>query len=1278
MKMPQLNTLRKLATFSLLFGLGLTSSSLFAGALNISQSALEIADGVEPNVMVLNDDSGSMNWSVLVSGTNQGRYYIAGPIHHFGYLYVQSDPENPHSGVAPSVEALNVFAGFWDANGYNSSEWRGVWRVRNSTFNPVYYNPNTQYTPWKGVDNSGATFTNANPVAARVDPYVSGSATFNLTVNNIFQSRMPHNTIFNSHYDINENVYPASYYTWTDTDLDGNVDFDDAHQLTEIRTGGACGGTAVCPTSFTRTGTREDCGGDGLTTSTITCTAAQELQNYANFYSYYRRRELTAKAAITTVLDPITSIRVGFAAINNFSGNRIPVNSMNVSSASGNKKTLFDRIFLTQSSGGTPLRRNLEAMGNYFACSNNNIFGTGASSPGNNNCPVQASPAGECQQNYTILMTDGFWNGNPPNNIHNADSDGNNNGTPKGPFDGASFADNSGHTLADVAMHYYERDLHTSLQDDVPTTTRDRGRYVGGTNPFETMHQHMSTYTVGIGVKGTLGSNPTNVTDNPANFTNPVVTGWPAPGTDAQKIDDLRHAAWNGRGDFLSAADQTALTASLQAIFDEIQAGTGSASAVAFNTQDLQSGSRVFRAFFDTNLNTGSLVAQNISITGVVSPVENWDAAKELDSKTDTATDTRNIVTYDPNAFNGIPFQWASLNTTQQNQLKAPTITSNPPTPTQLGKNRLNYLRGQSENEGSNANTGQLRSRPIVAGKLGDIIHSAPVFVGAPPFSGRDVAPFPDITGDLYSEFVSASSSRREVVYIGANDGMLHGFDANSGEEVFAYIPNSIFSSLSQLAVPDYMHRYFVDMTPAVNDVYIAPTSGTNAGTSSWNTVAVGGLGVGGPGYFALNLTNPASLNSEASAAGNIMWEFTQGDDVGSGATNNNLNLGAHVREPIIAMSNVDGAGGQKRWVAIFGNGYNSASPDGDAELYVLFLDGGLDGTWTRGSDFIKINTGNGKAESSDGTTPNGLGAVQAIDTNGDGTVDAVYAGDYQGNVYRFNLNSTTVGGLTNPSNRPVQKLFTASYNGGGITQPITNRPVVIKHPQYDGYIVIVGTGSYFTVNDTTSTDIQSIYGLWDDFVDTSDNIVPVNYSKLQEQFFMNASNTNGLTVRTLTDTSFNWGTIGQRKQGWVIDLDVTSGGSVEFPGERAVRNFLLRGSFVFVNTVIPKSGSACTTGPGSFTLGFNPVTGGSGAASVFDTNNDGIFDSSDNVGGLDNAASVVSGIRSEKATLTDSSTIGNRLVSQGSDKSISDIGINTTGKGGKTLGRHSWREIDL
>ncbi|WP_126456351.1 pilus assembly protein [Sulfuriflexus mobilis] len=1259
--------------------LSLFGTPLAAGTLDIAKNALEISTGVDPNILILADDSLSMDLGIITSEAGLSMH-LPDTSSDFANRYYYTHPSTS-TDTAPAKNAAAFGTNtrimpdpeFMATQGLADDG--GAWRAWNSDYNKIYYNPNVEYTPWKGVNTAGATYANMSETVALYDPFEPSHGSLNLTTTLSYTAKctLPACTTIpalTGNFTVTD-FYPARYYTWTDSNTDGIVDASDAHTLVEIK-------SANFPKD--RAGTRTDCGGDGEASSTISCSYAQEIQNFANWFSYYRKRDLTAKNAYSKVIEPVTGARVGFITINK--ANPIQVAPMNVSINSGNKRTLMDEIFEVQPIiTSTPLRESLRDAGRYFECVADNIYGLTAASPAENptnratanNCPVFAAPAGTCQQHYTIQLSDGEWNGSSPS-VGNTDED---DGTAD--FDGGSFADTASDTLADVAMHYYERDLH-GLTDSVPTTARDRNLYRGATNPFRTMHQHMATYTVGLGVSGTLTAGPT---DKNTAFT------WPDPTAGAaEKIDDLRHAAWNGRGDFLSASDSVALTSSLEDIFSEISAGTGAASSVAFNTQNLESGALIFRAFFDTTTNTGSLVAQDVSITGAISPTLRWDAAERLDDKTGASSDSREIVTYNATSLAGIPFQWTDLDATQKTQLETPVVGTG--TAGERGEARLNYLRGQSEKEASNnpASNEDFRDRPSAGGKLGDIVHSTPVFVGEPPFRGRDQGLFPThapaipiVTTDLYSTFETMYRNRREIVYIGANDGMLHGFDANTGEEVMAYVPNVGFDQLTKLTDPNYTHQYFVDLSPAVNDIFADLMDGDG---KKWHTVLVGGRGAGGPGLFALDVTDPTTLDTEAEAKDKVLWEFTQADDINidTSLIADNSNLGTLISEPLIAMTNVSDGGSpsRQRWAAIFGNGYNSASTNGNAELFIVFLDGGVNGSWTHGTDYIKINTGKGKVDSADGTTPNSLGGVRGIDTDNNGTVDVVYAGDLQGNVYRFDLSGNTIGSWDLPSGNP---LFTATYKSGGPIQPITNRPIVIKHPSAAGYLVIVGTGSYFTTDDITDTSIQSIYGLWDDLGST---INPVDYARLVEQSFTNqATAISGFTVRTLSNITIDdWAHNGSgKKEGWVIDLDVPPAGGVdgdpaEFPGERAVRNFILRGGLLFVNTVIPKSQSACTTGAGGFELGFNPANGGSGTNIIFDVNNISGFDDNDNVGGSATAmdgSNVVTGIRFDDSTPTDSSFIGNRKVTQTSDKSIRSIATNTGND--NAIGRNSWRELE-
>jgi type IV pilus assembly protein PilY1 len=1270
---------RTLTFLALAIGIPMAGS---AGDLNLSDNALEVVTGVEPNIMIITDDSGSMDFNLMTVET-EGQAHLG----TWNYGYTHPDPGSP--GSDSTMPATNYYD--WDStSGWGGDAQHGVipteeylegeglaapqggvWRYWNSSYNFIYYNPDVTYTPWEGLDINGNAFSNASSTAAPYNPYRPGDGTLNLTSTISYDTDCgltgcqaiasldgEGNTVTVTGF------YPARYYTWPDTNSttpanagNGVADDDDDHTLVEIKSTTPTYTGRLAYTESSGKG-RSDCKGNADPT---TCTYTQEIQNFANWFSYYRKRDLIAKAAFSNAIEPAETARIGYATINNNASNAIGVDTMNVSPASGSKKTLLDKLFVTRPFGGTPLRTSLANTGKYFDCTSGNIVNGNSSSPGDSDCPVEAAPAGQCQQNYAILMTDGYWNGSSPS-VGNVDDDG-------GDFAGGAFSDGHSDTLADVAMKYYKTDLH-ALSDDVATTTRDISRYLGATDPFETMHQHMATYTVSFGVDGTL-SDPS---DPSASFS------WPDPtasGATLEKIDDLRHAAYNGRGQFLSATNPVGLADAMEDIFSEIETATGTATAVAFNTQEVEAGTLVFRASFNTKTNKGDLVAQQVNPDGTVDSAILWSAAEQLDNKVTSTSDSRVIITYKDtggSASTGRAFQWGDLYVDQQTLLNTPQPANKTPVAAYgvFGDERVGYLRGHD--------------------KLGDIVHSTPVFVGKPPFLNRNTSAYPPlmsggvpVAGSIpYADFQTAQENRTELTYVGANDGMLHAFDTSNGSELFAYVPNIVVENLSDLTDPAYSHQYYVDLRPSINDAYFTPLRGTNASTLSWNTVLMGGLAGGGKGYYALNITAPGDFSTETNAKTNVMWEFTEADDGGVGSSD----LGYSFSEPLIAMTNSDDGSGNKEWWAIFGNGYNSTTTGatgGQSVLYMVRLEGGQDGVWTYGTDYRKISTGFGLAQATaDATlpdTPNGISGVRGIDTDHNGTVDYVYAGDLQGNLFRFDFTST------NSASWGTQKLlFQAKYStnanqrdaaGTGTEQPITSRPIVIKHPSEAGYIVILATGSWMTTGDATSTGIQSIYGVWDDMLlgtaSTPDiELIQANKYLVEQEFTNQVSIEHGFTVRTLSDNTVNWNT----KKGWHIDLDVPPAGSatgVEYPGERAVRNLQIRGGILFVNTIIPKDTNACSVGAGGFELAFNPVTGGSGSTTIFDLDGNSIFDDSDNAGDLAGDSNIITGIRFDTDTPTDSAFIGSRRMTQEGD-TIRSFDTNTGG--GSGTGRTSWRQV--
>ncbi len=1151
----------------------------------LADSPLFLTNSVEPNILFMIDDSGSMDWG-LMTPENSGIMDLG-----CSYYYAQPAPDNDDTWVVPTEAALM-------ARGV-AAPYGGVWRAWNKDYNKVYYDPSISYTPWPGENSAGNLYQNANPLVAFYDPYLPANGSTNLTTNTPYSTDYCAGGLGSF---TNNNFFPARYFTWTDANNDSFVDPGEPHFLVEIR-----------PTTLAYAGgpNRNDCA------AAPTCTYAEEIRNFANWFSYYRKREYVAKAGYGQIIAGASNSRMGLLTLHDNGSVKTAITSMNDDPRNGAKNTLLNSLYTFRASGGTPLRSAVDNANKYLSCDTNSYF---------TSCPaLPVSSGGECQQNFSLLMTDGFYNGTF-NGLGNTDGDNNtiwDSGT-TGPY-----GDTSSDTLADIAMEYYEDDIH-------PTVDNDLNPPPGGLD--ENRAQHVVTYSVAFGVNGTLTAMPANTTDA---FT------WPTPNNDPARIDDLRHAAWNGRGEFLSAQNPVQLITGLRGALSSIQGRVGSAASVAFNTGSLSTKSEVYLALFNSERWNGNLLAYSLdSDTGAIATVPSWSAASRLDSRNISAS-PRTMLTY--NGADGAAFQWANLTTAQKNDFR--TSSSGSTDTEATGMARHGYLRGDrgcefsssvacNYNDGTNTHNAKgFRER---ASRLGDIIHSGPVYAGAPESNWPDVGPFPSTVGESYSEFREAASSRDGVIYVGGNDGMLHGFLQGTGEEVLAYIPNSLYSAnalggLHYLTDPAYAHRYSVDLTPTITDVY-ARTKQT--GSVSWKTILVGGLRGGGRGIYALDITDPANFSEAGSNPANtVMWEFTSSDDPDVGHT--------FSRPSIVPLK---GSGGTIRWAAVFGNGYNDAG-SGEAKLFIVFIEDGLDGTWSS-TDYVEISTGVGTT-----TNRNGLSTPAVVDTDGDGVADRAFAGDLNGNVWAFDLSNANSGNwdVAYKQGQSPKPLFTAPAN-----QQITSTPVIVRNQSVPtsnsndpNLLVIFGTGQYLTSGDVTTTNTQSMYGVRDAGTDE------LAQSDLTQQTIGYGTSVDGVFGRTLTDNAVDY----TSSDGWYMNLPDS--------GERLITDPVIRGDLVFFNTMIPDS-NPCNFGGNGWLMVAKWANGGRPDDIAFDLNNDTLLDNDDQISGHAAVGVQVTGIPTSPVNLGRKRYTSTTETTGGSSIGVTDI----TDPGGPNTGRLSWEEV--
>lgn len=1112
--------------------LGLLPVLPVLGALDIAQTPLYLGTRAEPNIMFTLDNSSSMLSEVMPEELVPSNLSVF-------FIYPRADD------VYGSYDWSNstvTFASNSDFNAYN----------RSSQNNRLYYNPSLTYRPWANAD--GSLMANASITCAPHNPTNTTAGCRDLTKNNKF--RADYYTNFSSDYNRNaeETFWPAIYFSYKGS---GDLKKVGSYTRVEIKSG----------TTYDSRPNRSDC------KSAPVCTYAEEIQNFANWYTYYRSRILAARAGVGRAFaSQGNALRVGFTTIN--SGSTM---LRTVAPFSGTQRTGFFTDLYSGKFNGinyTPLRTSLQDVGNYFSRTDNN--GPWATSAGSTAAHLT------CRQSYNILMTDGYWTEgrsyNPSPAVGDVDKDG------------------TADTLADVSLNFWKTDLRTDLANKVPTSTTDPANW-----------QHLVNFTVGLGVNGTL---------NPANG---VPSSWPDPyDSDAKKVDDLWHAAVNSKGGFFSAADPDTFATALSNTLAQIASRTSSASSVTANATRLDSNTHIYQARYNSGDWSGQLIAIPLDDSGALEN-KTWDAAAQIPAPTD-----RRIFTLQGGS--GINFTWADLNATNKALFAIGGDT--------LGEARVGYLRGDRSRELGRGGT--FRDRSSV---LGDIINSDPVYVGRQDYGYGAASGMTQTERERYVAFLSSTlvTGRPPMLYVGANDGMLHGFKASDGVETMAYVPASQLGELAPLAQPGYAHRYYVDGSPKVGDAYL------NGG---WKTVLLGSTGAGGKAVFAIDVTNPANM-----MASNVMWEFN---------TSSNAEMGVALSVPTLGKVKAG-----DKWVALVANGYNSQSQM--ARLFVIDL--------ADGSLIKELNTGVGSS-----SAPNGLSSPLPVDVDGDKLIDYVYAGDLQGNLWKFDLtanNSNQWGVALKTGNQGIP-LYQACDGTCSATsrQPITVRPLALRHPN-GGVMVLFGTGSYITNDDKSlpsTPRIDAVYGIWDANGQSS----TITAGQLQSQAITSELAANGTTrkfnVRVVSNNAVDY----SARKGWSLRL--ISPGFSKGVGERQVAEMLYRHKRLIFNTLIPSS-DACDFGGRSWLMEIEPFSGARLSYSVFDVNGDSAINDDDYVEVPDgNGGSTKvpgSGKQFDELTTTPSVVEDGEVERKYMSGSSGNVSVTLEEGAGDQGGRQSWIQLE-
>ncbi len=1187
----------KIKTVLSLLLLTITSSQA-ASLVNFGNVPIQTAGSgtVKPNIMFILDNSGSMLLDTMgdnVIAQTNCKGFASSAINQFTRNCVANSSANNETNANDPVFSPRAGSGFAPDAPLMAYQ-----------FNTLYYNPNIVYSP--PIKSDLTMWSNQSLTSAQENAFSTGNVTFNMTTdvyetyfctkNNPTTSEKSDTSVCRRNgintpnpFNYYTQAYPDNTYrfpvqgSWTPAYFTiTGTDYCDA-------SGVNCGSTSTSGSLFAIRYCKEAADAQSATIPTgkfLSGTnigknicqrsydsgytyprygqferfniGASEATNFANWYSFYRSRMMAMKSAAGLAFKELDDTkRVGFITISNLmsgSGASATVkNAMFLPMSDFNdtqKINFLTKFYAQQPSGGTPLREALSRVGRYYAGKTDGISnGMIISGSTTHTDPVQYS----CQQNYTILSTDGYWNGNAGVKLNSSamtnQDNVDNTSSPRalGIYDGGLTG--SASSLADVSLYYYNTDLRPAGTlgaggidvsiDNVPTSIVD-------TNT----QQHMVTYAISLGLSGFVqytsdyyrgtSTDLENIKQGTVGAcswtTSTAACNWPVTNSGGPALlDDLWHSTISGRGRYYNAQNSLDIVRGIQDSLSSIISQTASAStATTSNALLTTTSNKLYSTTYRTGKWDGEVVSRDISLTnGAISTTNNWSARALLQNKSASASDTRTIkfIRNGVGTSSLVNFEYDLMNTTEKSYFDTQAskltqyidLTASQRTLANTGTNLINYLRGQYQYEfNANPTNPLFRTRDYI---LGDIVDSGAHYVGAPVYNFSDVG---------YSSYKLAQSARTGMVYTAANDGMLHAFNASTGVEQWAIYPSQLLSSLYKLSDSNYTnnHTFLFNGQVQSMDVYDG---------SAWKTIIIAGTAQGGNGYIAIDVTDPTNPIP--------LWELCKSSSI---CSRSDADLGYTTGNIIITKRAFD-----SKWVAYFNNGYDS-----ETGLGIIYEVDVLNGEILR-----KLTTGTGSAAS-----PAQLGKINTYyaDFNTNNTALFLYAGDLDGNIWKWELNSS--------ASTTAIKLGVAQDSLGNL-QPITSR---IELGILNGTrLLFIGTGRYLTISDVTTAGTQTMYALKDN--DTVNGILRNNSGMIQQSLTTSDSSS------TITSNAVNWSS----NIGWYIDLTSQVGERINLDP------ILAAGTLNFIGNV--PGNAVCTVGGASwyYQIGFSTGTAATTNAGV-------------------------------------------------------------------------------